>query len=361
MQEAFFTSTRRWLLLTGAAALLPAFAGARSRQPPVAGEEVAAPLLAGVWVRAILRFASTVRSTTAFAPSGTGACFAIAAAAPYRRRRASSRPCRAKRSTASCGSVAVASTSSQRSCEPREIEWARVRYMGFEMPGASGRFAERADRLASIGGGSASPQLEVAPQVRVADRAALQRKLNETVAGGGEGLMLHLASAPMLSGRSEVLMKLKPRLDAEAVVVGHRRGTGKYGRQVGAFEVVAPDGRRFLVGSGLTDALRRDPRAGRFVDHLSISRSDPDRPATLASKQISNISVKDGLPASTEADRERAAEQVRALQRTFEKGQVLRRSSGPQESLAAGLGSATKPIRLSPAFCTMPISSATRP
>ncbi len=221
-----------------------------------------------------------------------------------------------------------------RKAEPREIEWARVRYMGFEMPGASGRFA---------------------------DRAALQRKLNETVAGGGEGLMLHLASAPMLSGRSEVLMKLKPRLDAEAVVVGHRRGTGKYGRQVGAFEVVAPDGRRFLVGSGLTDALRRDPPGRRFVDHLSISRSDPDRPATLASKQISNISVKDGLPASTEAARERAAEQVRALQRTFEKGQVLRRPSGPQESLAAGLGSATKPMRLSPAFCTMPISSATRP
>src|ERR1019366_883233 len=36
-------------LLTGAAALLPAFAGARSRQPPAAGEEVAAPLLAVVY------------------------------------------------------------------------------------------------------------------------------------------------------------------------------------------------------------------------------------------------------------------------------------------------------------------------
>jgi hypothetical protein len=30
-------------------------------------------------------------------------------------------------------------------------------------------------------------------------------------------------------------------------------------RGVGALEVEAPDGRRFLVGSGLTNALRRDP------------------------------------------------------------------------------------------------------
>jgi hypothetical protein len=34
----------------------------------------------------------------------------------------------------------------------------------------------------------------------------------------------------------------------------------------------------------------------------------------------SNLPVRDGLPAATEADREQAAEQVRALQRTFEKG-----------------------------------------
>ena len=48
-------------------------------------------------------------------------------------------------------------------------------------------------------------------------------------------------------------MKLKPHLDAEAIVVGHRLGTGKY------LEVEAGDGMRFLVGSGLTDALRRQP------------------------------------------------------------------------------------------------------
>jgi DNA ligase-1 len=47
---------------------------------------------------------------------------------------------------------------------------------------------------------------------------------------------------------------MKPHLDAEAVVVGHRLGTGKYRRVVGALEVEAGDGRRFFVGSGLSDA-----------------------------------------------------------------------------------------------------------
>jgi DNA ligase-1 len=131
--------------------------------------------------------------------------------------------------------------------------------MMFEMPGAPSTFAERAERLAALVAGASRPQVEAAPQVRIADRAALQRRLDETVAGGGEGLMLHLASAPALNGRSDALMKLKPHLDAEAVVVGQRRGVGKYRGQVGALQVQGSDGRRFFVGSGLSDALRRDP------------------------------------------------------------------------------------------------------
>jgi len=73
--------------------------------------------------------------------------------------------------------------------------------------------------------------------------------------------MLHLADAPHAAGRSEVLLKLKPHLDAEAVVVGHRAGTGKYRGLVGALEVESAQGRRFFIGSGLGDAMRRDPPA----------------------------------------------------------------------------------------------------
>ena len=84
-----------------------------------------------------------------------------------------------------------------RTASPREADWARIRYMVFEMPGAGGVFAERAARLRELVAGMAKPALVAAPQMRVADRAELQSRLASVVAGGGEGLMLHLASAPV--------------------------------------------------------------------------------------------------------------------------------------------------------------------
>lgn len=146
-----------------------------------------------------------------------------------------------------------------RTAAPNEADWARVRYMVFELPTAAGPFCERAAALESLVARSRASPLVAAPQARVPDRRELQRCLAAVVGAGGEGLMLHLAAAPAHGGRSDALLKLKPHLDGEAVVVSHRPGQGKYRGAVGALEVEAPDGRRFLVGSGLSDALRRRP------------------------------------------------------------------------------------------------------
>ncbi len=144
---------------------------------------------------------------------------------------------------------------------PNVDAWSAVLYMVFEMPGEAGTFAERAERLAALVARSGARQLVAAPQLRSSDRGALQRRLEATVAAGGEGLMLHVASARWSPGRSDALLKLKPHLDAEAKVVGHHGGVGKYLGQVGALDVEAGDGKRFRIGSGLSDALRRDPPA----------------------------------------------------------------------------------------------------
>jgi len=89
----------------------------------------------------------------------------------------------------------------------------------------------------------------------------LQRLLEQTVAGGGEGLMLHRADAHWQPGRSAALRKLTPWLDAEARVIGYIPGKGRLQGKVGALLVEADDGRRFRIGSGLTDALRATPPA----------------------------------------------------------------------------------------------------
>jgi DNA ligase-1 len=142
---------------------------------------------------------------------------------------------------------------------PDDAAWRQVRYLVFELPGADGPFSERALAIERIVGRAGGAPLVAVAQTRVADAAALQRRLAATVAAGGEGLVLHLAAAPYATGRSDALTKLKPQLDAEATVVGYRPGRGKYAGDAGALRLETPEGRRFYLGSGLPDALRRRP------------------------------------------------------------------------------------------------------
>ncbi len=145
--------------------------------------------------------------------------------------------------------------------QPREDAWRRIRYLVFELPGAPGPFEARARAIEALVARVGWPQLEAVAQTRVKDRAELQARLRDVLKAGGEGLMLHRADAPYATGRSDALLKLKPLLDAEAVVVGHIPGKGRLAGLVGALEVETPEGRRFRIGSGLTDALRRNPPA----------------------------------------------------------------------------------------------------
>lgn len=140
-----------------------------------------------------------------------------------------------------------------------DAAWRAVQYLVFEQPGAAGSFAQRAQAIREVVERTGWPQLHAVEQRPGTDRAALQRRLAEVVAQGGEGLMLHLAEAPSSTGRSEVLLKLKPYLDTEGEVVGYRAGQGKYAGQTGALQVQTPQGRRFYLGSGLSDELRRQP------------------------------------------------------------------------------------------------------
>jgi DNA ligase 1 len=148
-----------------------------------------------------------------------------------------------------------------RKAQPVDTEWQRIQYMVFELPGGTGSFEERAVELIGIVSRTAWPQLHAAEQFKLANPAALKAKLKAITAVGGEGLMLHLASAPVTSGRSDVLLKLKPQQDAEATVVGYVPGKGKYTGQLGALEVQTAQGQRFKLGTGLSDEQRKNPPA----------------------------------------------------------------------------------------------------
>ncbi|MFG6457037.1 DNA ligase [Roseateles sp. BYS96W] len=142
-----------------------------------------------------------------------------------------------------------------RRAEPVDAEWRRIHYRVFELPAGEGTFAQRADKLKAL----ASDIVVPVEQQRFTSNAALRAKLKQVVDAGGEGLMLHRADAPLASGRSDLLLKLKPLADAEAVVVGHEAGKGRFKGQLGALELQTPEGVRFKLGTGLSDAQRRDP------------------------------------------------------------------------------------------------------
>lgn len=144
---------------------------------------------------------------------------------------------------------------------PLDAEWEKISYQLYELPNGAGSFSERIATLQASVAQAGVPWLKVPAQTRVADNAALQLQLAQVVRDGGEGLMLHRADAAWQTGRSDVLLKLKPQHDAEAMVVAHEAGRGKYEGMLGALVVMTPDGRRFRLGTGFSDAARRAPPA----------------------------------------------------------------------------------------------------
>ena len=144
---------------------------------------------------------------------------------------------------------------------PVDAEWRDVRYMIFELPDAPGSFAERAEAIKRTVQKANVPWLQAIEQNPAVDAKNVQKMLKAVLRAGGEGLMLHRADAPYLTGRSDVLLKVKPWLDAEAVVIAHRPGKGRHAGRLGALRVRLPDGRELSLGSGFSDAQRDHPPA----------------------------------------------------------------------------------------------------
>lgn len=142
---------------------------------------------------------------------------------------------------------------------PDDAAWRGVRYQVFDAPGQADGFEVRWRALHRVIDQAKLPWLQRVEQSRVASAADLRHQLEAVVGAGGEGLVLHRADALWRPGRSDALFKLKPEPDDEALVVGHQPGRGRLAGMTGALLLETPQGLRFALGSGLTDAVRREP------------------------------------------------------------------------------------------------------
>lgn len=146
-----------------------------------------------------------------------------------------------------------------RTMQPDDAAWRGMQFMLFDLPAHPGTSDERDAALQQVVAQIGQPWVRHVGQFRVNDTAQLRAALARTVRQGGEGLMLHRGASLYRAERSDDLLKFKPYLDAEARVVGHVPGKGKYAGMLGALEVETETGLRFRLGSGLSDAERREP------------------------------------------------------------------------------------------------------
>jgi DNA ligase-1 len=142
--------------------------------------------------------------------------------------------------------------------ETPDDRWKLIHYMVFDAPQAPGSFEQRMQFLRA----TLSDQnrfVRIVAQERCKGAAQLLAERDRVVQLGGEGLMLRQPGSLYEPRRSPTLLKVKPFDDAEATVVAHEPGQGKYVGKLGALRVRTDDGKEFSIGTGLTDADRESP------------------------------------------------------------------------------------------------------
>jgi DNA ligase-1 len=146
--------------------------------------------------------------------------------------------------------------------------WRDMRFMVFDASTPAKTFTERIQLYQGLVQHIGQPWVQAVMQSRIPSHEALKTLLKKTEQAGGEGLVLHRGSSLYQSGRNADVLKVKSHQDAEAKVVGHEAGQGKHTQRTGALWVETPQGLRFKLGTGLSDAQRENPPAvGQWVTY----------------------------------------------------------------------------------------------
>jgi DNA ligase-1 len=165
--------------------------------------------------------------------------------------------------------------------------WRAMHFMVFDAPTPRKTFTERMGLYQSVVKQVSKPWVQAVDQKHIESHAALKTLLHQTVQAGGEGLVLHRGGSLYQSGRNSDVLKAKLALDAEAKVVGHELGQGKHAQRTGALWVETPQGLRFKLGTGLTDAQRENPPAvGQWVTYRYRGLTDKGVPRFASFERI---------------------------------------------------------------------------
>lgn len=121
-------------------------------------------------------------------------------------------------------------------------------------------FAKRLELLENIVKVVSSPCVKLVPHITAKNESELKAYFAKCMNEGYEGVMLKTLDSYYEWDRSKNILKLKPTITYEGVIVGSyegRRGTKREGL-FGGFEVVLPNGVVTRLGGGFSDKMRAE-------------------------------------------------------------------------------------------------------
>jgi DNA ligase len=195
-------------------------------------------------------------------------------------------------------------------------EWRAVTFVVFDAPNAKGPFEDRIAHIEKVLAKAKAPHARAHAHTRCTGVEHLRAELARVEAGGGEGLMLREPGSSYVVGRSTTLLKVKTFHDAEARVIGHAPGVGRHKGRLGALVVELPDGVRFNVGTGLSDAERERPPAVGAVITFRYQELTADGVPRFPSYVGERIDVALARPAKPGKPAKRAAKSSAKRSRT---------------------------------------------
>ncbi|MCF2857871.1 DNA ligase [Pseudoalteromonas sp. SMS1] len=142
---------------------------------------------------------------------------------------------------------------------PNHENWQQVEYLVFDAPDTAVPFEVRYQRYKKLISHLPSMHIKAVTQHSFESKSELDSFYQQVLARGGEGVMLHDKYAEHQHGRTAHLLKYKPKFDAEAVVIAHLPGKGKFKGMMGALKVRMASGVMFNLGTGFSDQERHSP------------------------------------------------------------------------------------------------------
>ena len=139
-----------------------------------------------------------------------------------------------------------------------EAGWRKLYFLAVDLPELNEPALTRQRELKRLIEAAKLPQLRTVRWQRFSDKDAFSLALNELYSSGGKGfVMRHVESSYKVS--ADELLLVLPYDIGEAVVVDHRPGKGNFAGMLGGVEVTTAIFGKFRIGSGFSDAERRNP------------------------------------------------------------------------------------------------------